>query len=646
MSVCNYTQLVSPNTCLGDSLATFNANFSALDEGLCNIPDVRPGVGTSTHLEISEQSRSSVQISTKNSFVYNTNFDYKSVATSSSITLNDGTTTPVTTFPFLSTIGNPAPLATFSTVALTDAIPTVTLFWTASGSDNLTVYATNSASSASDKGPIYFNGPITALLSSGNILYVGGEFTQVGGIDCKKFCALNVSSGPSHPTLGSVGTLIGNPLSASGDLGTVGTIQAIAEYDNLLIVGGSFQSLAKGRGLTILDRSNGNVYPFYVNGTVNDLAIVGTDLYVGGTFDYINYLAQSVSNISGLRVYTNGLIKISLSTLISFPNSSINQSFASNVKSLFTGPSTINSFAQKDGTIYIGGSFDIASESNLTAKSLAVLNTDGTQNTSWKQVIGGEVFTMSVDGDYLYVGGAFESIHSASQFYSNPRTSDSSTKAFNAICFKASSATNPILETSWKPQFNGPVTKFAFHNDQFNSFVYCYGRFTKVNNFSCGYIAAIQKSYNNVVVASEQIWKVNLQSGPALINQGLVRFGNSVIIGGTFVKVNSSDRFYLARVNGVQETISTVSLSSVVWDFGAQVCSQGMNLAMDFTNFISVSSFPSVYGTVNQTTVLADFETFAGYLEGDLVKFFVRRPGLIDSFSKPVHVLGWKVDFN
>ena len=49
MSVCNYTQLVSPNTCLGDSLATFNANFSALDEGLCNVPDVHPGVGTSVH---------------------------------------------------------------------------------------------------------------------------------------------------------------------------------------------------------------------------------------------------------------------------------------------------------------------------------------------------------------------------------------------------------------------------------------------------------------------------------------------------------------------------------------------------------------------------------------------------------------------
>lgn len=646
MSVCNFTQLVSPNTCLGDSLATFNANFSALDEGLCNVPDVHPGVGTSVHLEISEQSHSAIEVSTKNSFVYNTSFDYKSVATSSTIPLNDGTTTPVTTFPFLSTIGDPAPFATFSTAALTDAVPKVTLFWTASGSDNLTVYATNSSMSPSDEGPIHFNGPVTALLSSGNVLYVGGEFTTVGGVDCKKFCALNLTSGITHPTLGATGTLVGNPLSASGDLGLTGTIQAIAEYNDLLIVGGSFQSLAKGRGLTILDRSTGNVYPFYVNGTVNDLAIVGTDLYVGGTFDYINYLAQSVSVISGLRVYTNGLIKISLSTLIGFPNSSIDKNFATTVMSLFTGPATINAFAQKSGVIYIGGSFDIAGGSTLTAKGLAILNTDGTQNPSWKPIVGGDVFTMSVDGDYLYVGGAFKTIHSSSQFYSNPRTNDSSTLAYNAICFKTTAATNPVLESNWKPNFNGPVTKFAFHNDAFNSYVYCYGRFTKVNNIAAGCVAAIQKSYNNVVEANELIWKVSLQSGPQLINQCLVRYGNSVVIGGSFVKVNSSDRFYLARVNGVDETLSTVSLSSVVWDFGAQVCSTGMNLAMDFTNYISVSSFPSVYGTVNQTTVLADFETFAGYLEGDLVKFFVRRPGFVDSFSKPVHVLGWKVDFN
>lgn len=646
MSVCNYTQLVSPNTCLGDSLATFNANFSALDEGLCDIPDVLPGVGIVTDFEVSEQNHSAIRVSTKNSFVYDVNFDYKTVATDSLITLADGTTTPVTTFPYVSTVGGAQPLAVFSTASLTDATPKVTLFWTASGSDNLTVYATNSSSSPSDEGPIHFNGPITSLLSSGNVLYVGGEFTTVGGVDCKKFCALNISGGAVHPTLGAVGSLIGNPLSAYGDMGTTGTIQAIAESGDLLIVAGSFESVAKGKGLTILDRSTNIVYPFYVNGVVNDLLVVGTDLYVGGTFDYINYLAQSVSVISGLRIYTNGLIKISLSTLIGFPNSSIDLSFANTIRGLFSGPSTINTFAQKSGTVYIGGSFSIGSVSNLTARGLAVLNSDGSQDLSWKPIVGGDVYTMSTDGDYLYVGGDFNTIHTSSQFYSNPRINDDSTKAYNAICFSTLASTSPTLESNWKPNFNGPVTKFAFHDSIYNTYVYCYGRFTKVNNSSAGYAAALQKSYNNVVEAASLLWNVSLESGSVLINQGLSRFANSVIIGGTFIKVNSSDRFYLARVNGIDESLSTIALSSVNWQVGAQVCSPGMSLSMDFTNYIGASSFPGPYGTVNQTTVLADFETFPGYLAGDLVKFFVRRNSPSDTFFRPAHVLGWKVDFN
>lgn len=645
MSVCNYTQYVSPNTCLGDSLATFNANFSALDEGLCGVPDVLPGVGVATDLEISEQIHSGIYVSTTNSFVYNTNFDYKRSAVSEVISLADGTSIPVTTFPYVSSLSGIDPLATFSTVSLTDIAPKVTLFWTASGADNLTVYATNSANSSSDSGPIGFNGPVTALLSSGNLLYVGGEFTTVGGGDCKKFCAINLSSGHSHQTLGNVGTLAGNPLSAYGDLGTVGTIHAIAEHGSLLIVAGSFQSLAKGRGLTILDRSTGNIYPFYVNGTVNDLTIIGTDLYVGGTFDYINYLAQSVSVNSGLRIYSNGLTKISLTTLLLVPNGSIDQTFASAIQSLFAGPSTINALAVSNATLYVGGSFEIKGGSTIVARNLAIINSDGTRNTSWSSLVGGDVFTLAVDVDYLYVGGSFKSFHTSSQFYSNPRINDSTTEAFNAICFNIA-GTTPVFQSNWKPVFNGAVTKFAFHDAAFNSYVYCYGKFTQINGSNVGYAAAIEKSYNNLRTGIDALWKINLQCSPQLINQGMVRYPSSLIIGGSFTKVNNNNRFYLAKVNGVDETISTKSLSSVFWNFGAQVCSPGTSLGTDFTNFVTVSSYPGVYGTVNQTSFPINTNAFKGYLGGDLVKFFVRRPKVTGSLRNSVYVVGWKVDFN
>lgn len=646
MSVCNFTQLVTPNTCLGDSLATFNANFSALDEGLCGIPNIVPGLGTSVEIEVSEQIHPTVRISTRNSFVYNTKFDYKLSATSDYILLSDNTTAPVTTFPYVCSISVAEPLATFSTISLTDSTPRVTLFWTASGASNTTVYATNSSSSTLNNGQISFNGPVTALLSSGDILYVGGEFTTVGGVDCKKFCSINLNGGSSYSNLETVGTLMGNPLSAYGDLGLEGTIQAIAEYGSLLIVAGSFQSLKKGRGLTILDRSNGNVYPFYVNGNVNDLLVSGDSLYVGGFFDYINYTAQGASIVSGLRVYANGLTKISLSRLITFPTTAIDKSFTTTAASLFNDLASINCFAVKGSTIYVGGDFDIRSGSYSTAKGIAILNANGSLNTSWKPLIGGEVFTLAVDGDYLYVGGAIKSFHTHNQFYSAPRTDDISTKAYNAICFRVTTPVSPFFESNWKPVFDGPVTKFAFHHSSFNSYVYCYGSFAQVNGANVNHLAAIEKSYNNLFNGKSIEWGVDLPSGPRLINQGILRYQDSVIVGGTFTKVREQNRFFLARISGAGESLLTNSLSSVVWDLGIKACSPGTRLGMDFTDFVRVSTSPGPYGTLNQTSFPIKLDASKIYSEGTLLKVFVRRPRALSTFSYPAYVIGWKVDFN
>jgi hypothetical protein len=647
MSVCNFTQMVSPETCLGDSLATFNANFSALDEGLCSVPDVTPGLGIEVITEISEQIHTYSRVSTKNNFVYDTNFEYKTgSAASETIFLSDGTSIPVTTLPYVSGQSSIAPLAIFSTISLTDAPPKVTLFWTASGSDNVTVYNTN-VSLNENREPMGFNGPVTSLLSSENILYVGGEFTTVGGIDCKKFCAIDLTAGGGSGTLlGATGELINNPFGISGDLGVEGTVHAITQYENLLIIGGSFQSIAKGRGLCAIDKVTGNVYPFYVNGTVHDLLVVGTDLYVGGVFDYVNYAAQSASVISGLRVDTNGLLKVSLETLVTFPNSSIDKAFAKNISTLFTGAVEINAFAARGETIYIGGSFDIEVNSFSVARNLAILNLTGTHYSSWKPIVGGKVLTLAIDGDYLYVGGSFNSFHTSSQFYSTPRVLDVTTKAANAICFNIEASISPQFEYNWKPMFDGPVTKFAFQDNTFNSYVYCYGRFTRVNNSTVSYIAVVEKSYNNYKVGKEQIWRVQLQSGPELINQNLVRYGNSVIIGGTFTEVNGTHRYYLTRVSGFEETLESVALSSVELDMGAQLCSPGMRLNMHFTDYVTVSSFPGVYGTVNQTIFSPSPEAFSGYLGGDLIKFFVRRPKNVGTFKDSIYVLGWKVDFN
>lgn len=657
MSLCNYTQIVSPNTCLGDSLATFNANFSALDEGLCRIPTFNQGNGVEVVSEVTEQECNTITISNKNSFAYGKDFDYISVnSKSEKILLKDGTTIPVTTFPGITALTDllvqEEPYATFSTLSLTNKVPKVSLFWTASGSSDLTLYATNSSSLVTPS-PIEFNGPVLSLCSSGDTLYVGGEFTSVGGVQCKKICSINLMGGEDKGASGNLGSFVESPFSGSkGDLENYGGVNVIKDYTSpagvgFLIIGGSFISLGRGRSLTIKNKNNDDIYPFYVNGDVYDLEIIGSDLYIAGKFDYINYGAQSVSNISGLRVYCNGLAKISLSKLDRFPNSSIDKTFASNVVNLFADPSTpINCLASSGSILYVGGLFEIRYGTSLNAKNIAALNSDGTQNIDWTPVVIGEVYCMEVDGNYLYVGGNIKSVYTVPQYYEKPRPFSDRYQAYNAVCFKLTSATTPTYEYNWKPRFNNTVTSIAFHDADFGSFVYCTGLFTQVNEQAANHIAAVEKSYENGVKGEYIVWTNHLEKSPSLINHSIINVQDSILVGGNFMYVNNERRPYLARLTKVDASLSASPLSAVTWETGAQICSQGIPFGKSFTNYVSTSAYSAKFGSVNETLLNIDTTAFKGYSAGELLRFFVKRPIQLNNSTLPAHVLGWKVDFN
>ena len=495
------------------------------------------------------------------------------------------------------------------------------------------------------------------MLRSGVTLYVGGEFTTVNGSACKKFAAINLIGGACDTNgLQYVGSFISNPfVTINADLGDTGTVNAIATYGNFLAIGGSFgapTNILRGRGLVIKDQSTGALYPFYVNGTVNSLVVKdeGADvyLYVGGDFDYINYGFQGASTISGLRVSTNGLTKISL-TLIAdgFANSSIDADFSSMVAAMFNDIAVVNSIAVKGTAIYVGGDFHVKSGATLLCRGLACIAANGTLVATWSPVVGGTINTLAIDGDYLYCGGQFRSYHTAAQFYTAPRPASD---FYNAMAFQLTVPTAPLILDTWKPVINGPVSKFAFHDAVASSYVYCYGSFTIVNGKNVGYVAALQKAYKDSFISSTAdsvFWNVKLQNGPSLINNALERYGNSIIVGGNFLSTNNQARNYLARVNGVGETLlTTVQLSSVMFDFGAQVCSGGAALMMDYTNFVSATAYPGPYGTVNETTFPIISRGFTGYSAGELVKFFIKRKSTNETFKKNINVLGWKINFN
>lgn len=654
MPVRDYVEIVNPNTCLGDSLVTFNANFSGLNDKLVKQPTLVGGVGTAVKTNYTEQGYNIEEVSVKSAFTYGKEFDSTIDAQSGNIFLQDGTSIPVVTFQYSESplISNSYNLATFTAISLTDSPPVVTIYWTASGSDlSTTVYATNSATSATNTtefGSLGLNGSVTALLKSGDSVYVGGEFTSIGTINCKKLCILNLNGGKTIGVQGAVGTLVGTSLSSEGGFGDTGTINAIAEYGNLLIFGGSYQSIKMGRALTIYNKSTNIIYPFYVNGEVNTLAIRSGYLYVGGTFDYINYTAQSASVISGLRNNTNGLVKINLETIESFPNSAIDKNFSNSVQTQFNNTATINSIAVSNSLIiYIGGKFDAQLNSEVIASNLAILNPAGSINENWKPIVGGTVYKLAVDGNYLYVGGEFKYISSFNEFFGNPRVIQT---FYNIASFDITVSPSPILQTVWKPNFNGKVTNLCFHDGEYGSYVYCCGEFTVINGHSANYLACVNKSFSNMYSGQDYVpWRVNLDKTLTSANQTLIRLTDSLIVGGSFDHVNGVQRKKLTRINGVNEEYNNgEELKTTSWNLGAQLCNPGTNLSLQLTDFVTTVTPAARYGVVNQTTFPVSYTTriFKNYSKGSLLRFFIQRPNSSGNLTSDVHVIGWKVDFN
>lgn len=664
MSACKFTNKILPSECLGDSLEKINNNFSSLDENLCNQPLPLDGHGTSAQVYTTEQQKSRFDIAAENSIIYGTKFDSLRVCFQNNLSLGDGTSLQVTTFPYSSATIDTKPLATFSTASLTDKPPQVTFYYAASGSNTTTLYNLNSATSELNKGPIWFGDTVTALLSANNRLYVGGRFNQVGGNLSQRFAEINLST--------QAGSYIANPIT---NLGSTGEVRKIVKttaiqssvLKDILALGGSFQSIGiRGRGLVVHNQTDNVIFPFYVNGEVNALYAIGEFLYVGGNFDYVNYGTSSLSLFSGQRLETNGLFAISLPGLLQ----GLTRGALSDRSSIFEGEAIVNDIVEYQNFLYIGGQFKIKESNQYQYQNLCSLTQDGSLIQTWKPITNGPVYTLHIDdntelGDsvYLYIGGKFSRYYNGTQYYLQPRTSDSfSTEFHNAVAIKLTEGPSflisPSVVGSWKPKFNDEVTKFASHDADKDTHVYCYGKFTSINEDSVNYLAAVQKASTFGGGQVLKDWVTSVPTSPDTINSALIRVNESLIVGGSFTKIGDQFRYRLARIADSDNVVLTRSLSSINWDFGAQLLTIGSPIALNLTSSTvqRYESKPLISNAVNAVTFDVDEEHFSNLTKGQPIRFFLRRPGnqsalgslpsTNDTFVSNVNVLGWKVDFN
>jgi hypothetical protein len=138
-----------------------------------------------------------------------------------------------------------------------------------------------SALASNSGGTAALNDAVRALAVSGSDLYVGGDFTNAGGVGEADFVAR--WSG-SWSALGSGGSGVG----AIG-----GTVRALAVAGTDIVAGGDFANAAgvpeadrvarwSGGGWSALGSNGAGVAA--LNSTVYALAVSGSDVYVGGAF--------------------------------------------------------------------------------------------------------------------------------------------------------------------------------------------------------------------------------------------------------------------------------------------------------------------------------------------------------------------------
>jgi trimeric autotransporter adhesin len=126
---------------------------------------------------------------------------------------------------------------------------------------------------------------VSALVARGSMVYVGGGFTNVGGMPRNNIAAVRNVPGQQGDVL---------PF----DVDTDGPVTALALASDTLYLGGQFQNVNRGlaaltrerHNLAAVDVANGLARPWDPNahGQVRALALAGDTVYAGGEFDTVN----------------------------------------------------------------------------------------------------------------------------------------------------------------------------------------------------------------------------------------------------------------------------------------------------------------------------------------------------------------------
>ena len=386
------------------------------------------------------------------------------------------------------------------------------------------------------------NGQVNSLVQKNNILYLGGNFDQVGkplpwGLSFDRLSAnANSSVGlPDHPVRavisdGASGWYLGGDfsqigtvsrsgfahMSASGVLDSWapvfsgGGIGGFILSGNTLFVYGSFTSIdgvTRNRVASFdLTTHTLNAFNPNVNGGVNGAALSGTTLYIVGGFGSVGGTGRSQA----------AAVNSTTGAVTSFnPNV-----FGNSTKTVATNGTTV----------YIAGDFQrIGGSSGTLRLYIAALNPTTGAPTVWNPQCDNTISSLMISGSTLYVSGYFSSMAGQGR---------RSLAAFNTT----SGAITPLTLGSVNA-INLAVFSMSLYNDT----LYMGGlKVTQAFGYPVPYTNSI-----NVVTNQLTTWDPALAYYPWAYGSvfGLAANANEVYIGGQFHSVNNVGRKGLAALS-------------------------------------------------------------------------------------------------
>jgi hypothetical protein len=344
------------------------------------------------------------------------------------------------------------------------------------------------------------NGPVYAMARSGNTIYLGGSFTEVGP---RTGPAVNFSGGASTPD--------SDFPQVSGGQGVVHT--AISDGSGGWYIGGNFTHVGgiARAGLAHVE-AGGTVDPNFAPSlevahgwSVATLVLSGSTLYVGG-----NFLSISGTGRDGLAA-----VNAADGALQSFNPGPT------------TGVASVEALALSGGTLYVGGHF--TEMGGQPRSSLAAFTASTGGLTSWAPEATGinpQIKGLAVSGSEVYLAGSFDHVDGQAR------------SAFAAV------DTAGAL-TSWNPESSGCAgSSSGLAVVATGTVVYVGGCFTQIGGQSRDGLAALDPSTGTATG-----WNPELGPGPGGAVSAITVSGADVYVTGGFTQIGGQARNGVAALD-------------------------------------------------------------------------------------------------